>query len=73
MPDLAKIPDPACHKTGWVARKIDGRWRVGMNGNLDTPHDAVITVHTHGTDKTAQEIAEWVAEQYNNALGLCTK
>jgi hypothetical protein len=65
------IPDEASHETGWEARKIDGKWRVGMRGNLDTPHDAVITVHQHhATDEEAQRIAEWTAAAYNTALGL---
>jgi len=63
------IPDPMSHRWGWEARFIDDAWRVGMQGNLDTRHDAVITVHDHTRDgHTAKEIAEFVVAQYNKAL-----
>lgn len=65
------IPDKACHETGWEATKIAGRWCVGMRGNLDTIHDAVLIVNNHSSDDSnAQEIAEWVAARYNETLGL---
>lgn len=61
-----KLPDPASHKTGWSHAKIDGRWCVGMTGNLDTIHDAVLVVNNHTeSDDHAREIAAWVAASYN--------
>ena len=63
------VPDPASHPFGWEAKFVDHAWRVGMAGNLDTKHDASITVHDHYEDgHTAKEIAEFVAAQYNKAL-----
>lgn len=65
----AALPDPACYETGWEARFIDGAWRIGMKGNLDTKHDAVITVNQHTSDgEEAKRIAKWVSDQYNRAL-----
>ena len=60
------LPDPASHQTGWSFEKLDGRWCVGMTGNLDTIHDAVLIVHTGraGSDEEARRIAEWVAQKY---------
>lgn len=59
-------PDPLSHKCGWEAKIIDGLWRVGMKGNLDTVHDAVITVHRHTSDgQEAEDIASWIVEKYN--------
>ncbi len=70
FPQRTSVPDPSCHRTGWSARFIDERWCVGMTGNLDTIHDAVLIVNNHyGDDVKGREIAEFVAEQYNNALG----
>lgn len=60
------LPDQASHRWGWQARFIDGKWRVGMRGNLDTVHDAVITVHRHHGNQEARQIAEWVAELWNS-------
>jgi len=63
---LGEKPDRVCLATGWQAKKIDGAWRVGMTGNLDTVHDARLTVHRHEeTDEVAREVAEWVARAYN--------
>lgn len=65
------VPDPSCHRTGWSARFIEGRWCVGMTGNLDTIHDAVLVVNDHyNDDAKARAIAEFVAQQYNNALDM---
>lgn len=66
--EAALLPDPLSHLTGWEAKKIDGRWFVGMKGNLDTIHDGLIEVARHTTDEAAQEIAEWIAAAYNAAL-----
>jgi len=64
------VPDPSSHQTGWEADKIDGLWRVGMRGNLDTVHDAVVTVHQHrADDQESRRVAEWIAGVYNAALG----
>lgn len=61
-------PDPAAHRTGWSAKRIDGRWCVGMTGNLDTIHDAVLIVNNHSSDDDhARQIAEWVAATYSAA------
>lgn len=61
--------DPASHQTGWCAKRIDGRWCVGMTGNLDTIHDAVLVVNNHSSDSAhGQRIAEWVASTYTAAL-----
>ncbi len=49
----------------WEAKAIDGEWRVGLKGNLDTVHDATITVHKHGEGDIDQRIAEWVADAHN--------
>lgn len=62
---MLRLPDNASHPTGWEPRHIDGAWRVGMRGNLDTRHDATLTVNTHTTEAVAQEIAEWAAETFN--------
>lgn len=59
------LPDPASHHWGWEARKIDGKWRVGMKGNLDTIHDAIIDVWSPFGDAEAQKTAMWIAYQYN--------
>ncbi len=60
------LPDSACHQTGWDYKYIDGKWRVGMKGNLDTVHDAVIVVNSHSSDDTeARRIAEWIVTKYN--------
>jgi len=63
------LPDPSSHRGGWVARKINGQWHVGMEGNLDTVHDAVLTLHTGrlGGDEEARITAEWIAETYTAA------
>jgi hypothetical protein len=29
----------------WEAKLLDGQWRIGLAGNLDVVHDAMITVH----------------------------
>lgn len=61
-------PDPSSHPWGWEARFIDGELCIGMKGNLDTIHDAVITVHRHTHDwAEAKEIADWIVDQYNKA------
>lgn len=66
MTPFDELPDPSCHRTGWTARKIAGRWCVGMTGNLDTVHDAVVIINNHyGDDVEAKKTAEWIAEQYN--------
>jgi hypothetical protein len=52
----------------WEARLLNGQWRVGLKGNLDTVHDATITVHKHGEGDIDQRIAEWVAEVHNASL-----
>jgi hypothetical protein len=71
MSDHPDVPDPACHEIGWDARFIDGMWRVGMWGNLDTKHDAVISVNQHTSDgEEAKRIAFWIRDQYNAALGM---
>lgn len=63
-----ELPDPSSHQWGWSARKIDGRWCVGMTGNLDTLHDAVVIINNHGPyDAEARKTALWIAEQYNQA------
>lgn len=65
---VVAVPDPACHLTGWSAKKIDGKWRVGMAGNLDTVHDARLTVHQHEElDGEAHRIADWIAATYTDA------
>ena len=66
--DLQAIPDPACHRTGWSAKLIDGLWCIGMTGNLDTIHDAVLRVNRHGAWDEAEATARWVAETYTAAL-----
>ena len=62
------LPDPASHRTGWSARRIDGVWCVGMTGNLDTVHDAVVRVNRHGSEEEAADIARWIARTYSDAL-----
>ena len=62
------IPDIACHATGWAVRRIDDRWCIGMEGNLDTIHDAVLVVNRHGSHEDAEALARWVADRYNEAL-----
>lgn len=66
------LPDPHSKKTGWQAKKIDGAWRVGMAGNLDTRHDAVITINPGPlgapdgeSDDAAYKTATWVVNVYN--------
>ena len=64
------LPDPYSHITGWKAAFIDGRWRVGMAGNLDTIHDAVININPGplASEGEAERVALWIARQYNDAL-----
>jgi hypothetical protein len=62
------LPDPASHDTGWSARLIDGVWCIGMTGNLDTIHDAVVRVNRHGSDQEAADIARWIAATYSDAV-----
>lgn len=65
------LPDPASHQFGWEAKRIDGRWCVGMRGNLDTIHDAVVVVNNHYEDDAhGKQIANWIADQYNKTLSL---
>jgi len=66
------LPDPASHRTGWSARMIDGVWCVGMTGNLDTVHDAVVRVNRHGSAEEAADIAKWIASTYTEALRAWT-
>lgn len=68
MPVTSDLPDPASHRTGWSARRIDGVWCVGMTGNLDTVHDAVVRVNRHGSEEEAADIARWIARTYSDAL-----
>jgi len=51
----------------WDHRKIDGRWCVGMEGNLDTRHDAVLVVNSHAGDAEAEALARRVADLLNAA------
>lgn len=63
------LPDPSSHMTGWDYKFIEGKYRVGMRGNLDTVHDAVISINSHSSDRAeAKKIAEWIVEQYNSKL-----
>lgn len=58
-------------KTRYEAKLIDDRWRVGMEGNLDTIHDAVIVIN-HGPLKggieEAGEIAAWIVARHNEEM-----
>lgn len=67
--NAVELPDPSSQRWGWEARKIDGKWRVGMKGNLDTIHDATVVVNGFGSDVEAQKTAMWIAYQYN----MCVK
>lgn len=67
-----ELPDPHSKDVGWQVKKIDGVWCVGMNGNLDTRHDAVIKVNPgalgvslEDMDDAAYKTARWVANMYN--------
>ncbi len=62
------LPDSSAHKTGWTVQKIDDIWCVGMEGNLQTRHDATLKI-TGGFlgDDEAQEVAQWIADRYNEA------
>jgi len=53
----------------WSARKLDGVWCVGAEGNLDTIHDATVRV-TGGwlSPEAAQAVAESIVRQHNDAL-----
>lgn len=53
----------------WAARKLDGVWCVGTEGNLDTIHDATVRV-TGGwlSPEAAQAVAESIVRQHNGAL-----
>ncbi len=51
------------------AREIDGRWRVGMRGNLDTPNDAVVTINGHFDDPWSERMAQWIAD--NMPADIC--
>lgn len=66
--DMVLVPDPMSHATGWAVKWLDGAWRIGMRGNLDVWHDAVVTVHTHTTNDEAKKVADWIAAAYNAAL-----
>lgn len=65
---LAAAPRPTGEAVAWQAKMIDGQWRVGLRGNLDTVHDATITVHKHGEGDIDRHIAEWVADAHNADL-----
>lgn len=65
----ACLPDGPMNATGWDAKEIDGRWCVGMRGNLDTIHDAAITVHRFvEDDQDAKALAHWIADTYNRQI-----
>ena len=68
-PIVEGLPDAVCHQPGWDYRFIDGSWRVGMAGNLDTRHDARITIHRHYDDPhdDSEQVAKWIADKYNAA------
>lgn len=62
------VPDESTIR--WAARLIDGVWCVGMDGNLDTLHDAALRI-TGGwlSPEAAKAVAETVAAQHNAAIG----
>lgn len=50
----------------WEHRVIQAHHCVGMRGNLDTIHDALVIVSQHTHDgKEACEVAEWIVKQHN--------
>lgn len=67
---LMADPDSRSYE-GWEAGHVDGAWRIGMKGNLDTRHDAVLTV-TGGMvdDNEAKAVAEFVAAAHTDVLDL---
>jgi hypothetical protein len=53
----------------WDAQLIEGRWRVGMKGNLDTPHDAILSIHPGIINEAlAERIARDIVELQNTRL-----
>lgn len=70
MTDASEVHVMPCESTiRWAARKIEGVWCVGMEGNLDFLPDSALRI-TGGwlTDETARAVAESVAEQHNAAI-----
>jgi hypothetical protein len=63
----SSVPDEST--IHWAARLIDGIWCVGMDGNLDTLHDAALRI-TGGwlSPDAARAVAEAVAAQHNAAI-----
>ena len=63
----SSVPDESTIR--WAARLIDGVWCVGMDGNLDTLHDAALRI-TGGwlSPDAARVVAEAVAAQHNAAI-----
>ena len=56
---------------GWEAAHVDGAWRIGMQGNLDTRHDAVLTVTGGMVDQAeARAVAEFVAAAHTDVIDL---
>jgi len=66
VPDEGTIP--------WAARMIDGIWCVGMEGNLDTLHDATLRITGGWLDEAAaKSVAEDIVARHNAAIGAaCT-
>jgi hypothetical protein len=55
----------------WEAKLLGGAWRIGMAGNLDTVHDAQITVHRQ-TDsfEVSENIAHTIVRLLNMAEAM---
>lgn len=51
---------------GWIASKVNGRWCVGMWGNLDSPQDAAIVVNGGMlSEKDCENLATFIADKLN--------
>lgn len=63
----APYPDESTIR--WDAALIDGVWCVGMEGNLDTGHDATLRITGGWLDGAmAEKVARAIVEQHNAAI-----